>query len=174
MKRPITFLTGLIAAAACHLGAQEASPNSSLASPRAVSSSATSSSSECTYNTCALRMKLSWGSWRIIRGEQEEQVTKLGMFSTPTIEPIVAASPDAALEARTFDKNYGSGEILQAVGVALMGVGIAAASTDNSAVIPITTVLGGGALLFYGVSRRVRAFNSLNTAIWLYNRTLKR
>lgn len=174
MKTRISFLTGLIVATACNLGAQEASQSSSLPSPHPVDSPAAITSADCNYNTCALRMKLSWGNWRIIRGEQEQQVAKLGMFTAPILKSIVATSPEAVAEARTFNKNYTSGEVLQAVGVLFMGVGIAAASANNSAVIPFTGVLGGGALLYYGVSRHVSAFNALNKTIWLYNRSLKR
>jgi hypothetical protein len=119
-------------------------------------------------------MKLSWGSWRIIRGERERQVAKFGMFRAPNLESIVAASPEAQVEARTFRNNYTSGEVLQALGVVLMGAGIATSSTNESAVIPFTGVVGGSALLLYGVTRHVRAFNALNKTIWLYNRSLKR
>ncbi|HLE56910.1 MAG TPA: hypothetical protein VJB15_07495 [Rhodothermia bacterium] len=119
-------------------------------------------------------MKLSWGSWRILRGEQEQRVGTLGMFRAPNVVSIVATSPEAVAEARTFRDNYTSGEILQTIGVILMGVGVAAASANADSAVPFTAVLGGGALLFYGVSRHVRALNSLHKTIWLYNRSLKR
>jgi hypothetical protein len=129
---------------------------------------------DCDYNACALRLKLSWGNWLIIRGEQEQRVAKLGIFRAPSVESIVASSPDAVAEARMFRNNYTPGEVLQAVGVVMMVTGLASAAGNHSAVIPITGVLGGGAVLLYGASRSVRALNALNKTIWLYNRSLKR
>ena len=173
MKTRITVLTGLMVAAACQLGAQEATRVAASPAMPAVHSDS-NPAAQCDYNTCALRMKLSWGSWRIIGGEREQQVAKLGMFRAPNLEGIFALSREAQLEIRPFRKNYTSGEVLQAVGVVLMGAGIASASSNESAVIPFTGVLGGGALLLYGVTRHVRAFNALNKSIWLYNRSLTR
>ena len=173
MNTRISTLTGLMIATACQLGAQEAARVAASTAMPAVHSPA-SPAAQCDYNTCALRMKLSWGSWRIIGGEREQQVAKFGVFRAPNLERIVASSPEAQLEARTFGNNYASGELLQAVGIVLMGAGIASASSNGSALIPLTGVMGGGALLLYGVTRHVRAFNALNKSIWLYNRSLKR
>lgn len=174
MKTRISFVTGLIVATACNLGAQAASHDAISPVAATVRSSATKAPADCDYNTCALRMKLSWGNWRIVRGEREQQVAKLGMFKAPKVESLVATSPEALAEVGTFRKNYSSGEILQLVGVLLMGAGIASASANDSDVLPITAVAGGGAVLFYGVSRSVTAFNALHKSIWLYNRSLKR
>ena len=173
MRTRISVLAGLMVGTAGQLAAQGASRVAVSPALPAVQNSA-NAPTDCDYNTCALRMKLSRGSWRIIGGAQENQVAKFGLFTAPNLESIVASSPEAQFEARTFRNNYTSGEVLQALGVVLMGAGIAAASANESAVIPFTGVLGGGALLFYGVTRRVRAFNALNKTIWLYNRSLKR
>lgn len=174
MKTRMYFLTGLMVAAACNLGAQELGQNAALPAPPAVQSPAPDIPATCDYNACALRTKLSWGSWRIIRGEQEQEVVRLGMFRAPNIESIVSTSPEALAEVRAFRKNYTSGEVMQVLGVFLMGAGIALASANNSAALSYTAVGGGGALLFYGVSRHVNAFNALHKTIWLYNRSLKR
>lgn len=174
MKTRISFLTGLMVTTACNVGAQGANQNAASPATPAVHSPAANAPADCDYNTCALRMKLAWGNWRIIRGEQDQQVAKLGMFRAPNLESIVATSPEALAEVRTFRKNYTSGEVLQVLGVLLMGAGIASASGNDSAALPFTAVLGGGAVLFYGVSRHVTAFNALHKTIWLYNRSLKR
>lgn len=173
MKTGILFLTGLTVATAFSAGAQGSSQNYVSPAPPAVDSPAPNSA-DCDYNTCALRMKLSRGNWRIIRGKQEQQVGKLGVFSAPRLETIVETSPQAVAAARTFRTDYTSGGVLQSVGILLMAGGIASASGNDSAVIPFTGLLGGGALLFYGVSRWVRAFNTLHKTIWLYNGSLKR
>lgn len=167
-----TLVSVLIVATGCQLGAQEATRV--IAAPPMPALLRVGTPAECDYNSCALRMKLSWGSWRIISGQSEQQVAKFGTFRAPNLQGIVASSPEAQLEARIFRKNYTSGEVMQALGVVLMGAGIASASTNKSALIPFTGVLAGGAVLLYGVTRHVRAFNALNKSIWLYNRTLKR
>ncbi len=174
MKKRISFLTGLIVVTAFNLEAQGANQDAALPAPFSVNRAPANASTDCDYNTCALRMKLSWGNWRIIRGEQERQVAKLGMFRAPNIESIVATAPGALVEVRTFRENYSSGEVLQVLGVLLMGAGIATASTNGSDALPLSAVAGGGAFLLYGVSRHVSAFNALHKAIWLYNRSLKR
>lgn len=174
MKTRIPFVTALIAVTACNVGAQAASHDDVASVAVAVRSAATSAPADCDYNTCALRMKLSWGNWRILRGEHEQQVVKLGMFNAPNIESVVATSPEALAEVRTFRKNYTSGEVTQLLGVLLMSVGIASASANHSDAVPFTAIVGGGAMLFYGVSRHVTAINALHKTIWLYNRSLKR
>lgn len=174
MKTRMLLLTALMVTMASHVGAQGAIQNSGSQGPAAVHNVGPNASADCDYNACALRMKLSWGNWLIIRGEQEQRVAKLGIFRAPGVESIVASSPDAVAAARMFRNNYTPGEVLQVVGVLMMGVGLASAPGNHSAVIPFTGVLGGGAVLLYGVSRRVRAFNALNKTIWLYNRSLKR
>ena len=174
MKTRMSVLAGLMVATACNLGAQGASHDVVSAPTIAVRSPATNAPADCDYNTCALRMKLSWGNWRILRGEREAEVAKLGMFNAPNIESIIGTSPEALAEVRTFRKNYTSGEVMQVLGVLLMSVGIASASSNDSDAVPFTAMVGGGALLFYGVSRHVTAFNALHKTIWLYNRSLKR
>jgi hypothetical protein len=174
MKPSELVLTGLIVAMTNSASGQPAGISAASMREPTGRDIPTYALTDCDYNTCGLRMKLSWGTWRIIRGEREEQLAKLGMFRTPNLESIFATSLEAQTEVRAFRDNYMSGEFLQAVGVVLMGAGIASASANESAVIPFTGVLGGGALLFYGVTRSVRAFNALNKAIWLYNRSLKR
>ena len=174
MKTRVSILAGLIVAAACKLGAQGASHDAVSRVPVAVRSPVTSAPADCDYNACALRMKLSWGNWRILRGERGQQVAKLGMFNAPDIESIVRTSPEALAELQTFRRNYTSSEVMQVLGVLLMSVGLASASANHSDVVPFTSVVGGGALVIYGVSRHVTAFNALHKTIWLYNRSLKR
>ena len=174
MKTSVLVLTGMMVAMSNSASGQPASSSAGSMREPTGRDIPTYSLTDCDYNTCALRMKLARGTWRIIRGEREEQLAKLETFRTPNLEPIFATSPEAQPDVRVFRDNYMSGEFLQAVGVVLMGGGIAVASANESAVIPFAGVLGGGALLFYGVTRRVRAFNALNKAIWLYNRSLKR
>jgi hypothetical protein len=128
----------------------------------------------CDYNTCALRTKISWGTLLILRGEDETRVEKLVMFRTAKVQSLVATSPEAATEARAFERNYLPGQISQFIGAFLLVFSAATAGGDGSAVVPISGVVVGSASLFYGVFRSVRATNSLHKTIWLYNRSLQR
>ena len=174
MTTRIFLLTGLTLATAFNVGAQGASQSSVSAGTPAVRSPTPNAPADCDYNTCALRMKLSWGNWRILRGAQEQRVGTLGVFSAPRVESIVATSPEAVAEARTIRSDYTSGAVLQMVGVLLMSAGLAFASDHSSDGLAFAGLLGGSAVLYYGVSRQQRAFNALHKTIWLYNGSLKR
>lgn len=174
MKTSVLLTIGLALGMGSQLGAQgETQDSASSGSARAEPATA-NAPAPCDYNACALRMKLSWGNRLIIRGEQEQRVGKVSMFSATTLESIVASSPEAAAEARVFQKNYTPGEIFSGVGVFLMVFSAAVASGSDSAIGPVAGVVVGSSMLFYGVLRHVRAENALNNTIWLYNRSLKR
>lgn len=171
MTTSVLFTVGLVLVMGSQVGAQgEMQKSASLASPGAI----TNAPAECDYNACALRMKLSWGNRLIIRGEQEQRVGKVSMFSATSLESIVASSPEAAGEARLFQKNYTPGEVFSGAGAFVMVLSAAVASGNNSVIGPVAGVVVGSSMLFYGVVRHVRAENALNKAIWLYNRSLAR
>jgi len=165
---------GLVLGMASQLGAQDASQQPSSSPSPAAQGSVTSATPNCDYNACALRVKIAWGNRLIIRGQQEQQVGKLGMFSANNLESLVASSQEAAAEARIFQKNHKPGEILLLLGTFTMVFSASVASGSESAVGPIAGVAAGISMLFYGVFQRVRADNSLSKTIWLYNRSLQR
>jgi hypothetical protein len=176
MKTQILLMVGMIALMPTEAYGQVTGDNSPHNLPAAPSGQTNrgTTMSDCDYNACALRMNLSWGSWRIVRGEQEQRVATLGMFRTPRLESLVHDSPQAVAEAQVFQKNYMPGELFTAVGAALLGVSSAASQRDGSVVLPLTGIVVGSGLLFYGVSRSVRAMNALHKSIWIYNGSLKR
>lgn len=171
MTTSVLFTIGLLLGMGSQVGAQGETKNSaSLASRRAI----TDAPVDCDYNGCALRLKLSWGNRLIIRGEQEQRVGKISMFSATSLQSIVASSPEAAAEARVFQKNYTPGEIFSGAGAFLMVLSAAVASGSDSVIGPVAGVVVGSSMLFYGVFRHVRAENALSKTIWLYNRSLTR
>lgn len=174
MRMSILLLTGSIVVMSSEAAGQGAVQRSISPSSDAAKTIPVSEPMSCDYNTCALQMKLSWGNWLILRGEEEKRVEKLGMFRTARVQSLVSTSPEAVSEARVFEKNYMPGEVWPAVGALIMIVSVASADRDVSAVVPVAGLLGGSALLFYGVSRSVRAINALHKTIWLYNRSLQR
>jgi len=174
MKTSTLMLTSLMITMNASASAQPAG-QPSVPTPSAEAQSIPSSTlPDCDYNTCALRLKLSWGNWLILRGEQESRAGKLGMFRVANVESLVATAPEAVAEARVFRKNYMAGQQLPAIGGILVGLGLAASRGDGSAVAPVAGVAGGFALVFYGVLRSNRAMNALHKTIWLYNRSLQR
>jgi hypothetical protein len=174
MKTSVLLHIGLLLAMANHLGAQGASPHSASPPLAAAQGPLANAAPSCDYNACALRTKISRGNRLIIRGEHEERVGRLGMFSATNLESIVASSPEAAAEARVFKKNYRPGEFFSFLGAFTMVFSGSVASGSDSAFWPVTGVVVGGSMLFYGVHRHVRAQNSLSKTIWLYNGSLKR
>jgi len=174
MKTSVLLPIGLVLGVGSELGAQGAGKQSESPPQAAAQGPITNGSPGCDYNACALRLKISWGNRLIIRGEQEQRVGKLGMFSSTNLESIVASSPEAASEARMFRKNYRPGEIFLFLGVFTMVFSASVASGSDSAVGPVAGVAVGSAMLFYGVFQRVRAENALSKTIWLYNRSLQR
>jgi hypothetical protein len=174
MKASALLPIGLVLGMASQLGAQDASQQPSSSPSPAAQGSVTSATPNCDYNACALRVKIAWGNRLIIRGQQEQQVGKLGMFSANNLESLVASSQEAAAEARIFQKNHKPGEILLFLGTFTMVFSASVASGSESAVGPIAGVAAGISMLFYGVFQRVRADNSLSKTIWLYNRSLQR
>lgn len=175
MKTTILWAVGMIALTSTEVYAQvtgDNSPNNLSAAPSSQANRGTTPS-ECDYNACALRMNLSWGNWRIVRGVQEERVATLG-FRTPRLESLVSNSPQAAAEARVFQRNYLPGELFTAVGGLLLGISAAVSERDGSAAVPVAGIVVGTGLLFHGVSRSIRAMNALHKSIWIYNGSLKR
>ena len=171
MKTSVSLTIGLVLGMSSQLGAQVDGQNStSVASRDAIANAP----ADCDYNACALRVKLSWGNRLIIRGEQEQRVGKVSIFSATSLESIVASSPEAAAEARVFQKNFTPGEVFSGVGAFLMVLSAAVASGNDSVIGPVAGVVVGSSMLFYGVFRHVRAENALNKTIWLYNRSLTR
>src|SRR5688500_14966295 len=165
---------GLVLGMVSQLGAQGASQQSSSSASPAAQGPVTSATPNCDYNACALRVKIAWGNRLIIRGQQEQQVGKLGMFSSTNLESLVASSQEAAADGRVFQRNHKRGEIFLFLGSFTMVFSASVASGSDSAVGPIAGVVAGISMLFYGVFQRVRADNSLSKTIWLYNRSLQR
>jgi hypothetical protein len=174
MKTSIVLLTVLLAVITSEAAGQSAAQQPLSLPIGARNNVPARGSVDCDYYSCALRMKLSWGNWLILRGSDDRRVEKLGMFRTANVQSLVASSPEAVTEARVFERNYMPGEVWQAIGAIVLIAGAASADQDRSAVGPVAGVVSGSGLLFYGVFRSVRAINALHKSIWIYNGSLKR
>ena len=169
MKR-ILAVAGLIIAGTMTLDAQE-----SQVSAMAASTTTQSLSSEpCAYDRCALRFTLGFGSWSVVQGIDSRKVGRLGMFRGPDVAKLVATVPEAAEEARRFQRGYARSSAILWGGAALavIGSGLAAANDGHPAAIGLG--FSGVALMTYAAWSHGKSFNQLSRALWLYNRSLSR
>ena len=130
--------------------------------------------SECTYDTCALRVE----SGKIVRGITGEKVERFGLFGNAEVAKHVRLSDSAVVYARMYERNQVSGFVVLFIGegVALgalgyfdapLGVGLPSISTTRGAI-----AIGGLGIMLYGARRLSKANRGLSRAIWWYNRDL--
>ena len=146
------------------------------AKPELEASTTTSSlgSEPCAYDRCALRFTLGFGSWSVVQGIDSRKVGRLGMFRGPDVAKLVATVPEAAEEARRFQRGYArsSAFLWAGAGLAVIGSGLAAANDGHPAAVGLG--FSGVALMTYAAWSHGRSFNQLSRALWLYNRSLTR
>ena len=142
---------------------------------RAAPATAHSEGSEaCDYDRCALRFTLGFGSWSIVQGMDSRNVGRLGMFRGPKVANLVATVPDAAEEARRFERGYARSSALLWGGAAITVIGAGLAAGNDGHPVAMGLSVSGAALMTYGAWRHGRSFNHLSRALWLYNRSLGR
>lgn len=172
MKR-ILAVAGLIIGSSMPLDAQESQVD---AKPELAASTTTNSvgSEPCAYDQCALRFTLGFGSWSVVQGIDSRKVGRLGMFRGPDVAKLVATVPEAAEEARQFQRGYARSSAILWGGAALavVGSGLAAANDGHPAAVGLG--FSGVALMSYAAWSHGKSFNRLSRALWLYNRSLSR
>ena len=131
-------------------------------------------SEPCDYDRCALRFTLGFGSWGIAQGMESRSVGKLGMFRGPNVANLVATVPEAAEEARRFQRGYARSSAFLWGGAALAVIGAGLAAGNDGHPVALGLSVSGAALMTYGAWRHGRSFNQLSRALWLYNRSLSR
>jgi hypothetical protein len=130
--------------------------------------------SECTFDTCALRVDPG-GVFRgpeLLRGAEGRRVVRLGRLG-PDLPRLVAGSDSAVAYARAFrppQQRAGVAGLL-AGAAALTGVILDAASDAND---PTPFSLAAGALGVYAGFEAKRAARELSRAVWWYNRAIPR
>ena len=128
----------------------------------------------CDYDRCALRFSLGFGSWSIVQGMEGKKLGRLGMFRGPNVANLVAAVPEAAEEARRFQRGYARSSALLWGGAALTAIGAGLAAGNDGHPVALGLGVSGAALMTYGAWRHGTSFNQLSRALWLYNRSLSR
>lgn len=134
------------------------------------SATATAQSPEdCSYTACALRLRYSLFSIRLVRGQDQQRVASLGLF--PSSVPLFAERSDtAARYYASFRRRHTSGVLLSLAGTIAMTAGFLAYDSNHD--LGVALVIGGGLLGIGGGIEATRAREQLSQAVWWYNRTL--
>lgn len=145
--------------------------------PAAAASSArgvATSDSSRSYDAQALRYESRWGSAVIIRGATGPVLGTAGLFRDLDVTQLVASSPQAVAEARTFKTNNFRGSVVGGLGATTVVVGaILTSNSSNNAASPILMVAGAIATA-WGVQHLNIGYSALSRALWWYNRDLTR
>jgi F420-dependent methylenetetrahydromethanopterin dehydrogenase len=133
------------------------------------------SAQEPSYDENALRVESRLGDLQIVRGTQNVVVASASLFHGPKVANLVVQSDKALAEARMFEREYGPGQAVLALGIAALGAAVVTGNlSDTNAAVPISLSAASFALIAYGGTKLERAHRALSRAIWWYNRDLKR
>ena len=139
-----------------------------LASP----SSVLAQDTQCTYETCALRLKRKFlTSGQVVRGVEEEHVASI-WFLAPKISPLLERTDSAGHYYESFRKLHNRGTWVGLTGVVMMVTGIIIAGGDDDA-LAIGVAFSGLIPFTWGLIDNQRARDRLGRAIWWYNGTLR-
>jgi hypothetical protein len=126
------------------------------------------------YDSQALRFESRWGSADIKRGTDGVAVGTVGWFRGIDVERLVAPSPRAVAEARSFKTDNFRGSLASAAGAMTLITGIVVTSnSSNNAASPVLIILGVGGIA-WGAQHLQLGYSALSRAFWLYNRELSR
>lgn len=126
------------------------------------------------YDSQALRFESRWGSADIKRGVNGTVIGTVGWFRDFDVEQLVASSPRAVTEARSFKTDNFRGSLVGSIGAATFLTGIIVASNaSNNAASPILIIAGAGGIA-WGAHHLQVGYSALSRALWWYNRDLSR
>lgn len=155
-------LTVGLAAATISAGSVALSPNGVLAQ------------NDCTYGSCALRVRRSLIGHRIVRGVQEDKVASIILFA-PRLEMWRERSDSANTHYAAFRTKHNIGAAFSLAGVAAFAAGtIIALSDRGNETVPLVAIVSGLTFTVAGFVYLLQARDRLSQAIWWYNGTLVR
>jgi hypothetical protein len=163
-------------------GAQANARSTAKATAPATSPPATVSSSQASglvdstraYDSRALRYETRWGSADVRRGASGTVIGTVGWFRDFDVEQLVASSPQAVSEARTFKTENFRGSVAGSIGALTFVTGlILTANSSNNAATPVLIIAGAGGMA-WGAQHLQLGFSALTRAFWWYNRDLSR
>ena len=143
-------------------------------SPAAPSPSQAAADSSRRYDSHGLRFESRWGSAVIKRGADGAAVGTVGWFRDFDVEGLVAPSPRAVAEARSFKTDNFRGSLAAAAGAVTFLTGVVVTSnSSNNAASPVLIILGVGGIA-WGAQHLQLGYSALSRAFWWYNRDLSR
>ncbi len=122
---------------------------------------------DCTYASCALRIRHSLFSTQLVQGQAERRVASLGLFP-PEVPLFAERSDTSARHYAAFRRRHTTGALLALAGSVALAAGVFVDDSD----VGLILVAGGGLLGITGGIQATRAQDRLSQAIWWYNRTL--
>ena len=128
-------------------------------------------STDCTYDTCALRVR---GATflrppYIVRGTSDTEVLMLAPFGASTA-PIFQHSDSAFVHALEYDRLQPVASVLNLVGPAILVVAPFLTNWREHPIASLTLMAGGFGMTLYGTHLQNVANDELGRAIWYYNR----
>ncbi len=134
--------------------------------------SAMAQAADCTYETCALRVKHRFFSQEIVRGAEEAKVATLGIIA-PRIALLAERSDSAQVYYHSFRSAHNT-RLWLALGAAASLAGSFVASQNDEDGIAIGLLAVGVGFTTGGAILSVKSRDHLSAAIWWYNRELPR
>jgi len=126
------------------------------------------SAQDSSYDHNALRVESQRGNLQIV-------VARSGVFRGPKVASLVTRSDSARAEAMVFERDFGPGQYVTAIGIATLGAAIGAwRIPDINAAIPTGLTIISVSLITYGGTKLESAYRALSKAIWWYNRDLRK
>jgi hypothetical protein len=128
--------------------------------------------STCTWDRCALRLHGTFFGVKLVRGANDEKVTRFG-WSPPALPFLAERSDSAARHYASYRSKQRKSALMSLLGTGAIVVGAIIANDNDNAIGP-GLFLGGLTLTIGGGVVALSAHNELSRAIWWYNRTLPR
>jgi len=134
-----------------------------------------SQAADCTYDRCALRFQYRLFSSQLVQGREANPVAISGIFRS-RVRLLETASDSVRYHYETFRRNrqIGGGFDLAGLTALLVAGAVYAADTYKNGDAARGLLVVGLSLEFVGGIHDARAANSMERAIWHYNRLLPR
>lgn len=128
---------------------------------------------DCTYDTCALRMKSTWGGFELVAGKEERKIATLGGFASSKPEALLAERSEiAAQHYREFRSAQRNAALVSLVGSGLViGSFFEWDSGEGYSDTGWALLIGGIAAGLVGNWMKAGAQEKVSHAIWEYNGT---
>lgn len=131
---------------------------------------------DCTYDRCALRVRVTLFSDQVVRGTEGAVVARLSGFA-PFIDVLASAGDSVRHHYQAFRTAHNTGSAIGIAGAVVGVIAVVNMTRDSNAGLTARTgtwvLFGAGLTLGLAGGITIRAGrNHLNQSIWHYNRAL--